>query len=336
MTSTPWLHYGRDHPVSSLFAIFVAWKFLIVLLVLFSPGIGYDTSTDLLSLDSHVRTLVSATPTSMQNRWFKFVRWDAVYFTHMAKEGHVYEQEWAFGIGLSTVMSWVAAGELRLEANKMLRLMDSKGLTRLGLVTDPASTVVVAGVLLSHITHWLAVVQLLALTTVLVGGNKNTHSSTPFCAAALHIFSPAGIFLSAPSTESPFAFLSISGFLGFVYGVQRFNNSRVSAGCMSMIGAGFAFGAATVIRSNGILAGIPYLIDAITTSFAILSQGFSLTRCSRLSSIVAGGLLVACGVILPHILGYRDYCNGQNPGERRPWCEWTIPSIFTWVQSHYW
>jgi hypothetical protein len=30
----------------------------------------------------------------------------------MAEHGHVYEQEWAFGIGLSSTISWIAKGEL--------------------------------------------------------------------------------------------------------------------------------------------------------------------------------------------------------------------------------
>jgi hypothetical protein len=113
-----WLDYGRDHPLVSLSAIFVLWKLLIISIALTSPGIGYDTSTSLISWagedgsssssSSSSNALVSNVPTSMQSPLMKFVRWDAIYFTHMAEHGLVYEQEWAFGVGWSSVLSWAA------------------------------------------------------------------------------------------------------------------------------------------------------------------------------------------------------------------------------------
>jgi len=103
-----------------------------------------------------------------------------------------------------------------------------------------------------------------------------------------------------------------------------------------MVIAGSAFGLATLIRSNGILAGIPFLIEAVTTLLALLSQGFSLTRIVRLGSVGLGGILVAVGMFLPQVLAFQEYCAGRSPGDRREWCEWTLPSIFTFVQSHYW
>ena len=110
MISTRLSDYGHQRPLVSLFGIFVAWKALIILIVLACPGIGYDTSASLLSWRNSAGSIVSDTPLSMQNKWMKFVRWDAVYFMHLADQGHVFEQEWAFGIGLSTAISWIASG----------------------------------------------------------------------------------------------------------------------------------------------------------------------------------------------------------------------------------
>ena len=111
MASVGLSDYRHQRPLISLLGIFVAWKALIILIVLTSPGIGYDTSTCLLSWGGGVVSLaVSDMPISMQNRWLKFVRWDAIYFTHLAEQGHVFEQEWAFGMGFSTVVSWIAKG----------------------------------------------------------------------------------------------------------------------------------------------------------------------------------------------------------------------------------
>lgn len=110
MTSPPLSEYARYHPAISLFAIFVLWKSLIVLIVLACPGIGYDTSTSLSNWENDTHCPVTQTPKSMGTQWLKFVRWDAIYFTHLSEHGHVFEQEWAFGIGLSTPMSWIANG----------------------------------------------------------------------------------------------------------------------------------------------------------------------------------------------------------------------------------
>lgn len=99
----------RDHPPVALTTLFLGWKLCIVVIALASPGIGYDSSTSLLSSKGSPHQILLETPTSLTSPWFKFVRWDAIYFTHISQQGHVYEQEWAFGMGISTVLSWIAA-----------------------------------------------------------------------------------------------------------------------------------------------------------------------------------------------------------------------------------
>ncbi|KAL2404292.1 GPI mannosyltransferase 2 [Exophiala dermatitidis] len=309
----------RDHPLIALTSLFFGWKLCIVVIALASPGIGYDSSTSLLSSKGSPHQILLETPTSLTSPWFKFVRWDAIYFTHISQQGHVYEQEWAFGMGISTVLSWIAA----LIANAF-HFGDSQAAT------------LTAGLVLSNLTHWLSVIQLFALATALNNGERHSKSTIPFCAAAFHIFSPAGIFLSAPYTESLFAFLSMSGFLGYVKAVQYFERGRGLSGCGSMILSGATFGAATFVRSNGILAGTPFLLEAILTLLAIGRRGLSFSRISRLLTAVLAGLLVAMGMVIPQFVAFREYCSGRSPGDSRPWCNLVIPSIFTWVQSHYW
>lgn len=73
-----------------------------------SPGIGYDTSTSLLLHRNNEHGVkVSSTPNEMPDRLFNLVRWDAIYYVQMARMGHVFEQEWAFGVGLSGTISWL-------------------------------------------------------------------------------------------------------------------------------------------------------------------------------------------------------------------------------------
>lgn len=194
----------------------------------------------------------------------------------------------------------------------------------------------IAGVVMSHIAHLLAVIILYEMSTDLIDRTKNAKNCIAFTAAALYIFSPAGVFLSAPCTESIFAVFSFCGFRGYLLAVHHFNHAKAVPGCLLMIMAGVSFGMATLIRSNGILAGIPFAIEAVTTTLLVLSRGFSVTRLVRLASVITGGLFVGFGLATPQFIAYQEYCAGRAPGARRPWCEWTIPSIFTFVQSHYW
>jgi hypothetical protein len=196
-----WSRYRRQRPVLTLFALFVAWKSLIALIALLSPGDGYDTSTSLLS-SSHGNPDVASGPAQRIPRaWQKFVRWDAVYYTHISEQGHVFEQEWAFGMGLSTAIERTAKGKMNsLDGQGFANACS--GLSMLG--ADRATASILAGVLLSHAAHWLSVIQLWFLTAALTAEHGPQDGSLFFTAAALHIISPAGIFLSAPSSESPF------------------------------------------------------------------------------------------------------------------------------------
>lgn len=101
-------------------------------------------------------------------------------------------------------------------------------------------------------------------------------------------------------------------------------------------GVSAIFGGATIVRSNGILAGLLYLLDAGLAGEIVLKRGFSSQRIVRVVSLGLGGLILGSGAFLPQYIAYKDYCQGQQPNTRRPWCNKTIPGIYAFVQSHYW
>lgn len=112
-TTNSWLPIQK--PIRLLAIVFIFWKTVLVLVVLSSPGPGYDTSTALLDLeDTTTRdcSVLCPTATSLEPAILKFVRWDAIYFTHIVRRGHVFEQEWAFGLGFSTPVSLLSSGIL--------------------------------------------------------------------------------------------------------------------------------------------------------------------------------------------------------------------------------
>ena len=112
MKSWPSASQAREWPLTTLLCLFILWKTLILLVVFTSPGPGYDTSTSLLAQLS--RSTINATSevriANSSPVLDKLVRWDAIYFTEVIRRGHVFEQEWAFGVGFSRFVSVVSTG----------------------------------------------------------------------------------------------------------------------------------------------------------------------------------------------------------------------------------
>lgn len=282
------------YPLLYLTGAFSAWKLLLLIVAWSAPGEGYDTSTSLLP------------------HFNKLVRWDAIYYVQTAHRGHVFEQEWAFGIGLSTILSTISP----------------RGLG--GIVTT--------GILLAHVCHYISLLCLWQISNTVVRYEEQrlVKKVLPFIACCLYIVSPAGIFLSAPYSESPFAALNMLGFWLYIK-ARSTGDEELIVECLLSIAAGISFGAATLVRSNGVLSGIPFLLDALTSSYKIVrphGNGRPLpTQLALLASTVIAGLCVGLGLALPQAIAYREYCLGET---KQSWCSRTLPLIYSYVQSHYW
>lgn len=89
-----------SRPVRGLTICFCLWKALLFLVIVACPGPGYDTSTTLLPTKNGLLSSILQ----------KFVRWDSIYFIHVAEKGYVFEQEWAFGFGYTKFLSALSSG----------------------------------------------------------------------------------------------------------------------------------------------------------------------------------------------------------------------------------
>lgn len=99
-----------------------------------------------------------------------------------------------------------------------------------------------------------------------------------------------------------------------------------------LIPAGIVFGVASTVRGNGIFNGIIFAVELLSK---VYYQGASAVR--RCVALVIAGCCVASGVILPQFLAYREYCQSAGAvNDKRPWCDAFLPSIYTFVQRHYW
>lgn len=164
-------------------------------------------------------------------------------------------------------------------------------------------------------------------------GRKLYSQHIALIAALLHILSPAGLFLSAPYNEAPFSVLTFAGLLLFSQGCL--DKSRSVLGDLAIIGSGIIFSVAITFRSNGLMNGVPFAVYAGFELFRFLKSP-NMISFRRLAALGIGGLITAVGSIGPQALAYHIYCSGPSASHPRPWCSNIPPSIYTFVQDHYW
>ena len=176
------------------------------------------------------------------------------------------------------------------------------------------------------------------LTHELTPASATRKQAIAFTAATLHTLSPAGLFLSAPYGESTFAFLNFGGAYCYFITTRSFASfayQRQRNAAKWLLLSGTLYGAAAMMRSNGLLSGIPFLWDAVSTTLPFRSfyRSRDPTRRKKFAVIVLAGSLIAVGFAIPQLVAYKQYCTA---GNTRPWCAHLPPSIYNWVQSHYW
>jgi GPI mannosyltransferase 2 len=157
-----------------------------------------------------------------------------------------------------------------------------------------------------------------------------------FITACLHVFSPAGLFLSAPYGESTFALLSFSGYLLFVKSFDFREQITVHQDLL-IVASGLVLGSATSVRNNGLLNGLLFLEEAIRTMCS-MKNGLPVSVIRRLIATGIGGVCIAIGFVVPQIIAFQEFCGNPTPDNlpQRSWCKDILPSIYGFVQSHYW
>jgi len=318
-----------------LLLTFAGWKALLLSIALgTSVAPAYDTSTSLaLGLDVPWSSGLS-NGSSLAASWTdllteRLTRWDAIYFIRIASRGYLYEQEWAFGTGLPLLVSWLASG-LGLVGLGAPSTSDADYQQQQQHENTPnldPRTAALLSILVATTSHLLAVLTLYKLTDKLFPERR-----IAFLTALLHIFSPAGLFLAAPCAESLFAFLTFAGLLVYAHGCYRHGVARG----LHVVLTGGLLGLATACRSNGILNGVIFAVEA-AVGLLQLARRPSLGGALSLLPVMVGGLLVGAGSAVPQWVAYRRYCVETDAGSSgREWCARRIPSIYNFVQSHYW
>ncbi|KAI2867031.1 CAZyme family GT76 [Aspergillus niger] len=247
----------------------------------------------------------------------KLTRWDSIYFNEAARRGHLFEQEWAFSYAFSKFINLLASG-----------------LAHTGALPYEFKESIL-GIAISHAAHATSVVVLYHLACTIFPGTQGRKLA--FIASCLHIISPAGLFLSAPCTESTYSLLSFTGTLLFA---QSFGARGISTSIKDsfLVLAGILYGLSTAVRGNGLLNGILLLEEACRVLYS-LTQAFSFAKLRRLVAVGCGGICTGVGFVLPQYVAYQQFCStltATNEDSSREWCHRTLPSIYSFVQDHYW
>lgn len=184
------------------------------------------------------------------------------------------------------------------------------------------------GILLSNFAHFASVLVLYHLARALTAGTTLAVS-----ASILHIISPAGIFLSAPYSESLYALSSFTGYLLYAWAIAT--KADTVTGDFLTISSGLLLGIATLFRSNGLLNGIVVAAE-FASHAAVFIRKPTIPSARRVVALGIAGLLVGTSFLLPQAFGYMAFCTEAVEPGPRPWCSRTVPSIYAWVQERYW
>lgn len=206
----------------------------------------------------------------------------------------------------------------------------------MSFLPSPLLQQALAGSVIAHLAHALTCVFLYELTFRALPANARDRRQIARVAACLHVLSPAGIFLSAPYTESLFACLNLFGMLCLALTSQKSENflGRVSHS-LCFAAAGVSFALASTVRSNGVLSALAFAVLCLPAVRGFFSQPFNGRDTSTLMSGAVGVAVTAVGTIAPQYVAYRYYCTGE-VSHPRPWCSAMPPSIYSFVQKHYW
>ncbi|USP81453.1 glycosyltransferase family 76 protein [Curvularia clavata] len=302
--------------INRLVYVFLLWKVLLLALAAFCPGPGYDTS-GLILLDASVqRYRHFEVSTRFERFLLNLVRWDALYFVKAAERGLIHEQAWAF----SGVYS---------------RLLGLVGQLMSGSATPPFHYYVLAGILVSNTCHLLSVLVLYRLLTLVLEPQRG--KTVSFIAAVLHVLTPASLFMCAPYAEAMFSFLNFTGMLLYAQSKTMARTRTFSfQEDAQKLGAGLFFAAATLMRSNGLFSGTILLYDVAGYLLNLTSTQRSVHDIRKIFIACVSGSMIALAFVGPQYFAFLEFCNRESVAGTRPWCEKSLPSIYSWVQSHYW
>ncbi|KAI8976384.1 GPI mannosyltransferase 2 [Trametes punicea] len=261
------------------------------------------TSSQLPLFDSSPNALLPSSSAFSLRRMFAsaLLRWDAFHFAHIAREGYVYEHEWAFFPGVPCVMqAWAVLTQLvqppMQPSESALREWED----------------ILLGGLIASLLSIPSVLALYDLTLV-----QFSSPAIALLASLLSLLPSSPVTLRIAGYSEPF--FSCLSYVGMLCCARK---QWLLATC--------CFALATIFRSNAIfLAG--FIAWGLVVEPLLSRQKVPLRRVLYASALCS----LACAFFVYHQYhAYRIFCTGT--AARARWCDAVPPSIYTYVQAKYW
>lgn len=256
-----------------------------------------------------------------------FSRWDAQYFLHISQHGYTHENCLAFLPLYPNAISIVA--------RSLQPLFQS--------VLNSYSIYLLSGSLINLVAFVIATRSLYELTVWIFNDAVLANLSV-----LLFCINPASIFFSACYSETAFSCLTFAS----IFFLER---------RLNFIGASFV-GLSILARSNGLTL-IPLIVYLDLKHFLhdvnLVNGTFRRLKfvIGRLARLIASLVLAVLPYILYQFHIYGLFCASSDKGDipeeiirfakvrgyklssdadSPPWCSWTLPSSYSYVQSTYW
>ncbi|KZT24378.1 glycosyltransferase family 76 protein [Neolentinus lepideus HHB14362 ss-1] len=285
-SSSTTISISRSH----LYLLSIASRIFILCLVYISSFLPV--------FDSGVNVVLSPSTNRLTSA---LLRWDTFHFAHIAKEGYVYEYEWAFFPGITMTMRYAG------QATGLLKHF-------LGIEGDGTVNILQGAAILAMLCD--STVALYDLSLEVFASERIAR-----LAALLSLIpsSPAALRY-APYTEPFFTYLSYKG-----EGKEGMLASMKS----QYLEAAVFFALASTFRSNGILlAG--YIVWPLVVQ-PLLQR--AIPRRATVYYAFSLSIFIGLPLILYQASAYRLFCSSSS---RPSWCSNFPPSIYTYVQAAYW
>jgi len=248
-------------------------------------------------------------------------------FCQVANRGYLFEQEWAWGWGFTRLIALCTSGEDRrvyhsrtILITTAIRSRRCTSIWRLGRACCN---------FIAHFAHLLSVLVLFKLTSTIFLASTRI----ALVAASLHIISPAGLFLSAPYARKFMCAWPLPAFLLFANILAQGHPPLLVRIFLSFYQESFSV-LPRLFEAMEFSTVFSYLKKHFEILF-LLRNGIRLSAIRRLLATGLGGICVAAGFLLPQHIAYSEYCGNLEAPNSRPWCQKSLPSVYTFVQDHY-
>ena len=159
------------------------------------------------------------------------------------------------------------------------------------------------------------------------------HAKFAYLSALLSILSPAPSTLLSPTPEPFFSFTTLLGLWFLAPAADQHGGENVWSRCARTLLAAIFFAVSTAVRANGVLlAGF-----LLWTGFWEAHPAQRATAASLVSALttLAGTAITLAPFLAGQAWSYERFCLA-GAADSRLWCEATLPSVYSFVQSEYW